>query len=191
MDTVVTHVETDGIATPSYSQYPTELGESWVQVTFFEDHPTLGGVIALYKNNRYTTGTIIFSKYILNDYPDMYLTFTKNGNIAGTDKNTGILADRMYTNPIYRKRGYWKFVGTLMRSIIYSYNKRILDGTTNRAMAIERAYLKMMSLGGQKRGFNNNGRMFKHSGSEIEPPREPSFPFIWYNQRIGGITNGN
>lgn len=180
MNTIITPYETNGVATPHFSQYPTEFGHSWVQVTKFENHPTLTYAVCLYINDKYPNGTIVFSKYISNDYPDMYYTLDYNHR-----------ANRVYTNPVYRRRGYWKIFGTLMRSIIYNYNGVIPDGSADRANAVEKAYLAMVRIGKQKGWLPNNGRMFNHQGSEIEPPREPAFPLIWYNQRIGGITNAN
>ena len=176
METIITPQETNGVATPHFSQYPTEFGHSWMQITFLKDHPDLSFAVCLYINNKYPNGTIIMSKHISNDYPDMYCTLDHNHK-----------ANRLYTNPIYRKRGYWKILGTLMRSIMYSYNGVIADGSADRANAIEKAYLDMVRIGKQKKWLPNNGRMFSHQGSEIEPPREPVFPYIWYNQRIGGL----
>ena len=184
--TTVSHLETDGVPTPSYSQYPSELDKSWIHVTFFEDHPKLAGVISIYKNDKYPTGTVIFSKHILNEYPDMYMTLNKGGATYATTEKNVVLSDRIYTNPVYRRRGYWKWAGSMMRSILYSYNGLVLDGTDDRALAIEKIYVKAMKLGGQKKWFPNNGRMFNHKGWEKEPPREPAFPYIWYNQRLGG-----
>lgn len=175
MTTEIIPFYTNGVATPLFKEYPVEFGDSWICVTFLKDHPDLSLIAMLYKNNKYPKGTIIFSKYIHNDYPDMYYTLDKDH-----------LANRVYTNPMYRRRGYWKIFGSLMRSIIYNYNGIIPDGSADRANAVEKAYLAMVSIGKQAKWLPNNGRMFKHMGSEIEPPREPAYPYIWYNQRAGG-----
>jgi len=175
MATEITPDTTNGIPTPSFSSYPEELGDSWIQVTFLKDHPDLSLIAMLYINSKHKKGTVIFSDYIPNDYPDMYYTLDKQH-----------LANRVYTNPEYRRRGYWKIFGTLMRSIIYNYNGIIPDGSTDRAKAVEKAYLAMVNIGKQAKWLPNNGRMFKHLASEIEPPREPAYPYIWYNQRVGG-----
>lgn len=176
METIVTPVINNGVATPSFSQYPKEFGDSWIHVTLFDDHLTLAAIMCLYINDKHPPGTIIISKYMMNDYPDMHFTFNKNFE-----------GERMYTNPVYRKRGYWKLFGILMRSIFYNYNGTVLESTSNRALAVERAYLAMVKLAKQKDWVPNNGRMFNHMGSEIEPPRDPAYPAVWYNQRVGGI----
>lgn len=176
METIITPVINNGVATASFSQYPKEFGNSWVHVTLFDDHLTHAAIMCLYINDKYPNGTIIISKYIMNDYPDMHCTLNKNFE-----------GERIYTNPTYRKRGYWKLFATLMRSVLYNYNGVVIDSTSNRALAVERAYMSMMKLVDQKRWLHNNGRMFKHMGSEIEPPRDPAYPATWYNQRLGGI----
>jgi hypothetical protein len=177
MSTEIIPDSTDGIPTPWFSSYPEELGNSWIHNCFMEDHPSIGLVSCVYFNDKYPKGTVIFSRHILNDYPDMYITWDKK-----------YLANRMYTNPIHRRKGYWKFVGVLLRCLMYGYNRTVVDGSDDRAFAIEKAYLKMMSFG-QKKWLPNNGRMLKHKGWEIQPPREPAYPYIWYNQRIGGKIN--
>ena len=176
MSTIITPCETNGVATPSFSNYPKELGDSWVMVTFFKDNPAVSTAVCLYINNKYPKGTIVMSKYMMNDYPDMYYILDKTNTVT-----------RFYTNPIYRRRGYWKLFGTLMRSIMYNYNGIVPDSTDDRAFFGEKAYLAMVNIGKQKKWLKNNGRMFNHLGIEFEPPRNPAFPSIWYNQRIGGL----
>jgi hypothetical protein len=79
----------------SIPEYPIELYGSWWHVTFFKDHPTLDGMASVYFNDKYKSGTIFYSDYLLNEYPDIYATWSK------TNTNT-VNANRMHMNKSLR-----------------------------------------------------------------------------------------
>lgn len=90
--------------------YPEELKGSWIQLTFLPDHPVLDGICCLYFNDKHPSGTVLFSEYIDNEYPDIYATWDKD-----------IYSNRMLINPIIRNRG--------IASAGLNYGTRILLST--------------------------------------------------------------
>jgi hypothetical protein len=161
------------ISIPELSCYPWELEDSWIHVCKTNNKKS-PYIVSFYNNKDYERGTIIYSEFIYHKYPTSYVIFN--------EKN---LAERIYTNPVYRGRGYWKWVPLVLRCFFYNnLNKIYLDATPERSMAGERAYKKAIHLLKQKHIYINNGRM---NIGEIDPPRDPAFPYVWYNQRIKGI----
>lgn len=79
--------------TEDLSSYPEELGGSWFCITFLPDHPILDGIACVYFDNKYPTGSVIFSEKVLNKYPDIYATWDKD-----------IYADRMFVSHKYRNQ---------------------------------------------------------------------------------------
>jgi hypothetical protein len=174
-NTIITPITIDGLAMADLSQYPTEFGDSWIHVCFLNGD-NLKILICLYKNNKYPNGTFVFSEYTPNDYPDMYTTIDLLYH-----------SNRMYTNPIYRNRGYWKLLASLLRSVFYTHAQIVLEGTPNRSPIAHGIYKKVTKL--VKHATPNTpfpgGRTFM---PEQVPPRDPAFPVVWYGQRIGGFN---
>lgn len=77
------------ITSSKIGEYPKELVGSWWHITFFNDHPYLDGIASVYFNNKYKSGSIFYSDYMLNEYPDIYATWKK------TDTEN-VNAERMY-----------------------------------------------------------------------------------------------
>jgi len=100
----------------TFNKYPESLQNSWVLITIFDAKNTLGGVCSLYINDKFPKGTIIISKKIYNDYPDAYITFDKNGSF-----------NRIYTSTKYRKNGIMKYLGNLLKTILFAKYKLYLD----------------------------------------------------------------
>jgi hypothetical protein len=94
----------------------------------------------------------------------------------------------MYTNPIYRRRGYWKFLASVLRSVFYNNAGGILlEGTRNRSPITNRLYGTLTKL------MNHNNPNSPILGGRVsmpeqEPPRDPASPVIWFGQRIGGFN---
>jgi GNAT superfamily N-acetyltransferase len=83
-------------------EYPKELKGSWFYYVFFTDHPTLNGIVCVYFNDKYPSGSVCIGDYILNDYPDIYGTW-KNDDGAGN-----IVSHRMSVSPLLRNKGIGK-----------------------------------------------------------------------------------
>lgn len=167
-------IEND-ICIPALSSYPIELENSWIHICKTKNN-YISYIVSFYHNDDYEKGTIVYSNFIYNKYPTSYVLFNENN-----------LAIRIYTDPRNRGRGYWKWVALVLRCFFYNnLDKIYVDATPERSMAGERAYSKAMQLSKQKKIYKNNGRM---NLGEIDPPRDPAFPYVWYNQRIKEIEN--
>jgi hypothetical protein len=179
MSTVLNAVEIDGISLVELSQYPSELGDSWIHASFINGS-VINLSISMYKDNTYPKGAIIVSEFVSNKYPDMY-TLQK---IEGAS----FVSDRMYTNPIYRRQGYWKYLAGLLRSVFYTNFNLVIEGSINRSQVADKFYKNISKV--LKHNSPNSpimsGRFFMN---EQEPPRDPTSPVIWYEQRIGGIND--
>lgn len=163
------------IVIPNLEDYPQELENSWIHIYKVEDHFDISYIVSFYNNDDYPRGTIIVSPFLYHIYPDSYVIFNKDN-----------LSTRIYTNPVYRGRGYWKWIPQVLRCFFYNnFDNIYLDSSPERSMAGEKAYKKAIEIMKQKKIYVNNGRM---KLGELEPPRDPSFPYIWYNNRIGGLT---
>ncbi len=178
MGTVLNAVDLDGVPLVSLSEYPSELGPSWIHACFV-NQDTIKLSISLHKDNTYPAGTIIVSNFIRNKYPDMY-TLQKF-------ENDSFVSDRMYTNPIHRRLGYWKYLAALLRSVFYTNFNLNIEGSINRSPIADKFYKNITKI--LKHNSPNSalsgGRMFM---GEQEPPRDPMSPVIWYEQRIGGLN---
>jgi hypothetical protein len=158
---------------PEFNEYPKELENTWLHVYKVKDHFDLSYIVSFYKNNDYPRGTVIVSPFLYHKYPDGYVIFDKQ-----------YFSSRIYGNPMYRGRGWWKWVPIVLRTFFYSnMNKIFVDATPERSMAGERSYKKALPYLKQKNPTINNGRM---NLGEMEPPRDPTSPYIWYNNRVGG-----
>jgi GNAT superfamily N-acetyltransferase len=168
---------------PYLSSFPEELENVWVHVHKFENHPTLSLVVSLYKNDDFKRGTVIVSPYFYHKYPDVYCIYTKD-----IDGDTYIGA-RAYTNPKYRGRGYWKWFILFLRSFLYNNLQMYTDVSPERNSFLEKAYVSAHIIAKKTiTKYFNDGKMFTRDGKE---PRDPCFPDIWYNQRVGGKVEEN
>ena len=185
--TTITPITIDGHAMMSLSQYPTELGNSWIH-SCSVNADIIKISIGLYKNNKYPNGTIIFSRFTPNEYPDMYTIQAPDYLGSYTDSNKTVESNRMYTNPIYRRRGYWKFLASVLRSVFYNNAGGILlEGTRDRSPITNKLYATLSKVMNHNRPNSPipGGRAFM---PEQEPPRDPASPVIWFGQRIGGFN---
>jgi hypothetical protein len=101
--------------------YPSELKGSWFYYVFFKNHKTLGGIVCVYFNEKYPSGSVCVGDYILNDYPDIYGTWKID------DEFGNILSDRMSVSPILRQKGIGKvalFYGA--QALKYLFNKNFI-----------------------------------------------------------------
>jgi hypothetical protein len=179
MSTVLNAVELNGISLVELSEYPSELGQSWIHASFINGS-VIDLSISLYKDNAYPNGTIIVSEFVRNKYPDMYTLQKFEGS--------NFVSDRMYTNPVYRRLGYWKYLAGLLRSVFYTNFNLVIEGSTNRSPIANKFYKNISKV--LKHNSPNspviNGRIL---ANEQEPPRDPISPIIWYEQRVGGMND--
>jgi len=162
----------EGVNIPYLNQYPEELSDSWIHICETPMHRQIAYIVSFYHNTDNPKGTIIYSHKIYNKYPDMFITLDKN-----------FLADRMYTNPKLRKRGYWKWAAMVLRPFFYNnLNKIYIDGRRDRAPFAEKAYLKAASM------LSDTKIEYSKLKKNIWD-RDPVFPYIWYNQTEVSIYN--
>ena len=122
----------DGTIFPKIKEYPKELGNSWIQVTKFNNESAMYGVISLYMDDVYPKGTTIFSSFIRNKYPDAYISFQPTGNV-----------DRVYTSPDLRKQGILAALGGYGRNLIfYPYGKMVLDHSKSSSPAADETHAR-------------------------------------------------
>lgn len=111
--------------------YPEELLGSWFCFTEIYDHPILAGICSVYFNDKYPSGTLVVTNYIIDEYPDIYATWDKN-----------YVSDRMFVSPKLRKNGKGKnalivgdqFIKFLGNELKYSYGQHsngdfLINGT--------------------------------------------------------------
>jgi hypothetical protein len=172
-ETKIILMDIDGHSIPSISSYPEELSNSWIHICKTPMHRQIAYIVSIYHNSDNPKGTIIFSNKIYNFYPDMFVTFDKNG-----------LADKMYTRPDLRKKGYWKWVPLVLRPFFYNnLNKTYVDGRQDRSTFADKAYAKAIKMLGQ---IPVEQKKFKDS---FVWRRDPINDYIWYNKRIEGFLN--
>lgn len=104
-------------------EYPEGLTGSWWHITFFNDHPTLDGMASVYFNDKYKNGTIFISDYLLNEYPDIYATWTKT--------DTDIVYDnRMYMNKNLRGKNMGPTSIAYGAAVLKHFGKILQHGDT-------------------------------------------------------------
>lgn len=157
-------------------EFPEKLSGFWVHVCVEPESNLFTYIVSIYKNDDYPTGTVVLSKYMPYAYPDMYGCFDKNYHIQ-----------RMYTNPIHRRNGYWIPFGIFFKKFFADQFNVNVDGTADRSKQTDRIYNRTRALLGESSYVpaTKGGRI---DYDEAEPPRDPAFPLIWFGQRIGGFN---
>lgn len=98
----------EGEAFLDYAEYPKEFLSSWILFTIFDEKSSHGGICALYINDTHPKGTIIYSNTVMNEAPDAYMTWQKDGQF-----------NRAYTSNKYRRMGIASSLGPLTRTLLY------------------------------------------------------------------------
>jgi hypothetical protein len=155
---------------------PAELDGFWVHVCVEPDQKDYTYIVSIYKNDEHPTGTIVLSKYLPYAYPDMYVCIDNNYHTV-----------RMYTNPIHRRNGYWVLFGAFLKPFFAKQFNVELEAPSDRSKLADRIYARARLLAGQTFATTplRGGRIDQ---DEMEPPRDPAFPLIWFGQRIGGFN---
>lgn len=178
--TEYTFKEVNGVKLVDFSNFPEELENMWMAIHKFNNHGTLSAIAYIYKNDKYPPGTIVETPYMYHEYPDAYSVYLKE------NEDGVFIGTRVYTNPKYRGRGWWKFLFGFLRDVLYTNFNMYTDSTEERTVAVEKMYQHAQKMLNQDAYNQNDGRFFVE---EILPPRDPCYPEIWYNHRIGGKVN--
>lgn len=117
--------------------HPEQLKGSWMHVVFFENHPNpnIDGIGYLYFNDKYPSGSLFVGDYILNDYPDGYLTMRKIDDETYT-------SGRLFISPPLRNKGIATAATIYCFSLMkHGFNKKIshLSGSDVANRAVENA----------------------------------------------------
>lgn len=147
-----------------------------MQVTKFDNHPTLNYCGSLYKNNKHKSGTIILSNYILNDYPDIYATLDKNNEL-----------NRVYTNPSLRPSHVWEWLGVVSKLFFINNLKDDFQAPKIRNKTAQNGYFRSQKIMNQLDKYSLDELTF--TDHIEEPPRDFMYPTIWYNKRIKEVIN--
>jgi hypothetical protein len=158
---------------------PKNLKNFWAVVTKIKRHPFISHAVAIYINDKKPNGTIIYSNYFYHEYPDLYVIYDKDNN-----------AIRVYTGILHRNKRYWEYFAFLFRNFFYFNLDIYTDIAKDRTDYAEKMYLRIVDsvsdrLSSGKDYYNpiSNART---EFSEENIPRDPCFPYIWYNHRMAG-----
>ena len=158
---------------------PENLENFWAVVTKIKRHTFISYAISIYINNDFPPGTIIHSNYFYHKYPDLYVIYDKHHN-----------AIRIYTGLEHRNKKYWEYFVFLFRNFFYCNLNIYTDIAEDRTDYAEKMYLTIMesinNLVALEEEHYNFSPNIKINFSEKEIPRDPCFPYIWYNHRMVG-----
>lgn len=167
----------DGVVTGDFECFPTELDNGWIFIHKFENHPMYSYLFSMYNNDDFPRGTVVVSPYIYHKYPDIYSLYAKE------TEDGKYLGERAQINPRYRGRKWWTWYGYMTRIIFWGTFQKHIDATSERNNKMETFYQKAIKAFDQTWQLPNDGRE-KYPDEEM--PRDPMFPYVWYNHRIGG-----
>jgi len=157
---------------------PETLENFWAVVTKIKRHPFISYAIGIYLNDDFPEGTIIVSPYFYHKYPDFYVVYDKNNRTM-----------RLYANPVYRGNRYWEYFAFIFRNFFYFNLNLYTDLGSLRTDYVHKMYLRLKESVLEKSNLteenDNSSPIINESFSEKDIPRDPCFPYIWYNQRIG------
>jgi hypothetical protein len=159
---------------PVFSSMPDELKDCWIHITKLKSLP-VKYVAAVYFNSIHPKNTIVVSDFFPLEYPDMYATFNQDSR-----------NERVYINPKYRKMGLLPAFGVVCRSMFYDYLNDIIDLPLDRSIKTEKATSIVKSIWQEKVEHLPVEKRSSISLFDIEPPRDPAYPNIWHEHRIGG-----
>ncbi len=159
---------------PMFSSMPDHLNGSWIHITKV-DLPKVNYVIGVYFNDKYPKNTIIISDIMPTEYPDLYATVNKYS-----------MTERVYINPIYRKKGLLAAFGLIGRFIFYKYFNMTVDIPKDTSKKNKIATEIFKSVLNEKIEESPTEKKSAISLFDINPPRDPVYPDIWHGHRAGG-----
>lgn len=170
--------KTEGnIVTADFECFPTELENGWIFIHEFKNNKLFSNLFSMYKGDDFPRGTVVVSPYIYHRYPDIYSLY-EQPNAEGI-----ILGSRGQINPRYRGRKWWTWYAYMTRVIFWGNFKKHIDVTPERNTKMETFYQKARKDFNQDWQMENTGR---NKYPDEEMPRDPIYPYIWYNHRVGG-----
>jgi hypothetical protein len=160
---------------PIFSSWPKELAGWWLHITEVDLFQTRM-VAGFYFNDKNPEGSVLISKCLPKEYPDIYCLIGKDS-----------VVDRVYVNPIYRKKGFLAPCAPILRSIIYEIFNLIIEATKDQSPKIYQAMGEAYRVLGEPVPSRNPEESLSEMAlDDIEPPRDPVFPFTWASERAGG-----
>lgn len=160
---------------PIFSAWPKELSGWWLQITEVSLIQTKW-VCQFYCNDIYPEGTLIVSNSIIKEYPDMYLLVDHDGTV-----------DRVYINPVHRKKGLLAVSGPILRTLMHELFNVIVETTTDSSLKTKKGIVGAYEPFGEYIPPRKPEEVLSDiSVKDILPPRDPVYPFVWVNQRPGG-----
>ena len=160
---------------PVFSSWPKELSGWWLQITEVSLLQTKY-VAGFYFNDKKAEGSVIVSSFLPKEYPDIYCLIGKDS-----------VVDRVYVNPVYRKKGYLAPCAPILRSVIYAIFNLIIEATKDQSPKIYQAMGEAYRVLGEPIPLRNPEESLSEMAlHDIEPPRDPVFPFTWASERAGG-----
>jgi hypothetical protein len=176
MATKVKFKKNNNVVTIDLDKFPEELENSWCFIHDFKNnHNMYSYMFCLYNNDDFPKGTVIISPYFYHKYPDIYSLYSK------PNEDKVMFATRVHVNPKHRGKQWMIWYAYITRDIFWNNFGFIADVTSDRNKKVESWYKRYTELSGQEMKTQNNGRM--NYPSE-EMPRDPAYPYIWYNNRI-------
>jgi hypothetical protein len=162
--------------------YPEELGKFWTVVTKIEDHPLISYVASIYINDDFMPGTIIESSFFYHKYPDLHVVYDKD-----------IFAIRIYTSPFHRGKKHWEYLALVLRNFFYSNLNIYTDISSDRTILAQNMYktLRKNVIKDTDLTEEDDKTPYKIRNNllEKEIPRDPCFPYTWYNHRMAEKIN--
>ena len=160
---------------PVFSSWPKELAGWWLQITEVSLLQTKW-VCQFYFNNNQPEGTVIVSSFVIKEYPDMYLLVDYDGTV-----------DRVYINPVHRKKGLLSVSGPVLRTLMYELFDVIIETTTDSSLKTKKGIIGAYGSGGEYIPLRKPEELLSDiSVEDILPPRDPVYPFVWVKERPGG-----
>lgn len=165
----------EGKIVPIFSAWPKELAGWWLQITEVSLLQTRW-VCQFYFNDSHPEGTVIVSSLVLKEYPDMYLLVDHDGTV-----------DRVYINPVHRKKGLLAVSGPILRTLMYEFFNIIVETTTDSSLKTKKGIVGAYESGGEYIPQRQSEDLLSDiSVGDVLPPRDPVYPFVWVKERPGG-----
>jgi hypothetical protein len=172
---IISLKEVNGKIIPLFSAWPKELSGWWLQITEVSLLQTRW-VCQFYFNDINPEGTVVVSNFVKKEYPDMYLLVDHDGTV-----------DRVYINPVYRKKGLLAVSGPILRTLMYEFFNIIVETTTDSSLKTKSGIVGAYeSIGEYIPPRKSEEVLSDISIGDILPPRDPVYPFVWAKERPGG-----
>lgn len=172
---VISLKKIDNKSIPIFSAWPKELSGWWLKITEVSLFQTKF-VASFYFNDKNPEGSVIISSLLSQEYPDIYCLIGKDS-----------VVDRVYVNPVYRKMGFLTPTSPILRSVMYEVFGMIIEASKDQSLKIHKAMSDAYKILEEPVPLRNSEEeLSQMSLYDIDPPRDPVFPFVWSSERAGG-----